>query len=158
MLELFKSLPVARELHHPDRIPERARTFRRDTLTLGWEDRLKARGRRVTDGGVEFGTALPRGTVLKGGDCLLLDDAAIVVTVIERNEPVFVIAPQSSREWATVAYHIGNSHLPLMIDEACIVCPDIPGAAQVLELHEIRFSRALRSFTPIAGPADHRHQ
>ena len=42
-------------------------------------------------------TALPRGTVLRAGDCFVLDDAARwSSTVVERAEPVFVIEPRSA--------------------------------------------------------------
>jgi len=46
-------------------LPESSRAFARDTVTLGWEDRTYVHGRRRTDGGVEFGTSLPRGSVLR---------------------------------------------------------------------------------------------
>ena len=46
-------------------LPESARAYRRDAVTLGWEDRTHVHGRRRTDQGVEFGTSLPRGTVLR---------------------------------------------------------------------------------------------
>ena len=59
-------------------------------MTLGWEDRTHVHGRRRTDGGVEFGTSLPRGTVLRAGDCFVLDDERLVVAVVERPESVFV--------------------------------------------------------------------
>ena len=46
----------------------------RDTITLGWEERLKARGRRRRTAASSSATALPRGTVLRGGDCFVLDE------------------------------------------------------------------------------------
>ncbi len=49
------------------------------TSTLGWEERLKVRARRESDTGFEFATALPRGTVLRDGDCFVFDDLKIVV-------------------------------------------------------------------------------
>src|SRR5207249_6562471 len=94
-------------------LPESARQFARDSITLGWEDRTHVHGRRRTDSGVEFGTALPRGTVLRAGDCFVLEPQRLVVAVVERLEPVFVIEPQSSPEWALFAYHIGNRHQPV---------------------------------------------
>ena len=95
-------------------LPAHAREFARETATLGWEDRTHGHGRRRTDGGVEFGTALPRGTVLRAGDCLVLDSERILVAVVERDEPVFVIEPRDAPEWALFAYHIGNRHQPYL--------------------------------------------
>ena len=157
VLELFQSLPVAREVYRADALPARALGYARDTIALGWEDRLKARGRRTSDGGMEFGTVLERGTILRGGDCFVLDDRAIVVSIIERDEPVFVITPRSPTEWGLYAYHIGNNHQPLMIAGDDIVCPAARGLEQLLEQHGIPFSRANRSFTPVGALPDHRH-
>jgi urease accessory protein len=157
VFQAFRSLPVAREIHRVDALPDRAKTFARDTITLGWEERLRARARRVSDGGAEFGVALARGTMLREGDCFVLDHLQIVVMVAERAEPVFVIAPRSPEDWGRCAYQIGNNHLPVMIEEGVLVCPDVPGVEQVLAVHGIEFSRALRPFTPLAGLPDHRH-
>ena len=157
VFQAFGSLPVARDIRSLSELPERALAFARDRITLGWEERLKGRARRISDGGAEFGTALPRGTMLRDGDCFVLDQLQIVVTVVARAEPVFVIAPRTPEEWGRYAYQIGNNHLPVMIEDGLLVCPDVPGMEQVLTLHDIAFSRASRPFTPLAGLPDHRH-
>lgn len=158
MLHVFKALPVASEVHASDAVPERARAYRHDTLTLGWEDRLKARGRRRSDSGFQFGTTLPRGTVLRDGDCLVIDDLHLVVLVAALDEPVFVVQPRTPAEWALFAYYIGNSHQPLMLADDGIVCPVVPGMEQVLTYHEIPYSRATRAFTPVGQATDHQHR
>ena len=76
---------VERTYREPE-LPHPALDYSRDTITLGWEDRTHVHGRRRTEGGVEFGTALPRGTVLRAGDCFVLDDERRVVMVVERPE------------------------------------------------------------------------
>lgn len=150
MLHVFKPLPVVREVHRLHAMPVVAAGFARDTLTLGWEERLRARGRRRSDGGVEFGTALSRGTVLRTGDCFVVVDASLVVAIVERPERVFVIVPESPAQWATFGYHIGNSHQPLMVVEGELLCPDVPGMEQVLRYHGIPFTRGERAFTPMS--------
>ena len=160
MLHAFRSIPVVREVTRGG-IPDAAAAFARDTTTLGWEDRLKARGRRRSDGGVEFGIALERGIVLREGDCFVLEHERLVVTVIEAAEAVFVIGPRTGQEWARFAYQIGNSHQPLMLTTTAIVCPDVPGMEQVLGYHGIPFVRAELPFTPLTSAGDlgaHRHQ
>jgi urease accessory protein len=158
MLKVFRSLPIAAEVHREAALDTTQRSYARDTISLGWEERLKGRGRRTSDGGVEFGTALPRGTTLSAGDCFILDDASTIVVVVERPEPVLVVRPGTRAEWALFAYHIGNSHQPVMILESAIVCPDLPGMQQVLEQHAIPFSRETRPFTPVSLLEGHRHQ
>jgi len=157
LLPLFKSIAIVRDVCREDALPLSAGACGRDTMTLGWEERLKARARRRSDGGREFATALDRGTILRGGDCLILDDPPLVVTIVEAAERVFVVRPRTPAEWALFAYSIGNSHQPLMIAEDAIVCPDVMGMEQVLEHHGIPFSRDTRPFTPVAGLADHHH-
>ena len=163
MLEVFKFIPVVRETCRADALPDAVRAYARETLTLGWEERLKTRGRRRSDAGIEFATALERGTVLRGGDCFVVDEASLVVVVVERLENVFVIEPRTPAEWGLFAYCIGNSHQPLMLVDAAIVCPDLPGMEQVLLYHGIPFSRSVRTFTPVglAGKPygeGHRHR
>jgi urease accessory protein len=126
-------------------------------MTLGWEDRVQTHGRRRTDGGLECGLALPRGTVLRAGDHFVLEDARVVVAVMEQPQPVFVIEPRTAPEWALYAYHIGNRHQPLMITEASIVCPDALGVEQLLQQRNIPHTRALLPFTPATAAIPHRH-
>ncbi len=138
-------------------LPESSRAFARDTVTLGWEDRTYVHGRRRTDGGVEFGTSLPRGSVLRAGDRFVLDAEQLIVDVVERAEPVFVVEPRSAPEWALFAYHIGNRHQPVMITEQSLVCPDAPGVEQLLQQHRMPYVRATLPFTPAATVAGHQH-
>ena len=146
---------VVEQIHRENTLPATARGYSRDTMTLGWEDRLRVHGRRRADGGVIFALFLPRGSSLRGGDYLVLDEAKTVVTVVERPEPVFVIEPRTPREWGLFAYHIGNRHQPLMITETGIVCPDVAGVEQLLEQQRIPFTRTTLPFTPITSVASH---
>jgi urease accessory protein len=146
---------VVEQLYREDALPPPARGYARDTLTLGWEERLHVRGHRRSDGGVAFGLSLPRGTILRGGDSLVLDEAKTVVVVVERPEPVFFIVPRTPQEWGLFAYHIGNRHLPLMISEGGIVCPDVAGVEHLFEQQHIPFGRATLTFTPATSMAHH---
>ena len=150
-------MTVVESVLREDELPANAAGYSRDTVTLGWEDRTHVHGRRRTDGGVEFGTSLPRGTVLRQGDCLLLDAERVVVAVVEREEAVFVVEPRAAYEWALFAYHIGNRHQPVMITDAALVCPDIAGVEPLLQQHRMPYTRALRAFTPVATVAGHQH-
>jgi urease accessory protein len=150
-------LIVIERIHREDALPAATRAYARDTLTLGWEERLRVHGRRQSDGGVAFGLFLPRGTMLRGGDCLVLDEAKTVVVVVERPEPVFVIEPRRPQDWGLFAYHIGNRHQPLMITETGIVCPDVAGVEQLLAQQRIPFARTTLAFTPATGAAGHPH-
>jgi len=150
-------LIVIEQIHREDTLPATARGYARDTITLGWDDRLRVRGRGRSDGGIAFGLFLPRGTTLRGGDYLVLDEAKTVGVVVERPEPVFLIEPRTPQEWGRYPYHIGNRHQPLMITETGIVCPDVDGVEQLLEQQRIPFARTTLPFTPATSAAGHRH-
>jgi urease accessory protein len=158
VLRVFKPLPVADRTYREEDLPVAARRdYGRDTITLGWEERLRVRGRRCTDAAAEFGTALRRGTVLRGGDWFVLDALRLIVCVVELAEPVFVMAPQTPAEWGLIAYQIGNRHQPIMITSREIVCPDVPGMEPLLRQHDLAFVKATMPFTPAAAVPDHGH-
>ena len=150
-------MTVIDRVHSETDLPGGARAYARDTVTLGWEARTHVHGRRTTDGGVEFGTSLPRGTVLRDGDCFVLDADRLVVSIVARPEPVFVVEPHSAQEWALFAYHIGNRHQPVMITERVLVCPDAPGVEALLQQHHMPYRRAVQPFTPVATVAGYSH-
>ena len=150
-------MTVVERVWHEGGIPDGARGYARDTITLGWEDRTHVHGRRRTDGGVEFGTSLPRGSILRAGDCFVLDEPRLIVAIVERPEPVFVIEPRTPQEWALFAYHLGNRHQPVMVTDRALVCPDVPGVEQLLEQHRMPYTRATQPFTPVATVAGHAH-
>ena len=150
-------MTIVQRLCKATELPVTSTAYRRDTVTLGWEDRTHAHGRPRTDGGVEFGTGLPRGSVLRDGDCFLLDDERLVVAIVERAEPVFVIEPRTAPEWALFAYHIGNRHQPVMITDRSLVCPDVPGVEPLLQQHRMPYVRSTLPFTPAATVVGHQH-
>jgi len=148
-------LITVERIYLAEALPATALGYAHDTITLGWDDRLRAHGRRRSDGGIVFGLFLPRGTMLRGGDRLVLDEVKTVVVVIERPEPVFLIEPRTPQEWGLYAYHIGNRHQPLMITDTALVCPDVAGVEQLLEQQRIPFTRAALGFSPVSATANH---
>jgi len=150
-------LILIERIHRQHALPATTSGYARDTMTLGWEDRMHVRGRRQSDGGLAFGLSLPRGTMLRAGDCLVVDEAKTVVVIMERPEPMFLIEPRTPQEWGLFAYHIGNRHQPLMITDTAIVCPDVAGVVQLLEQQRIPFARTTLAFTPATSVASHDH-
>src|SRR5687767_6914157 len=95
--------------------------YRRDTITLTWEERRQGHGRRRSDQGIDFAISIPNGTVLKKGDCFVLNPEQTIVAVQEAIEPVYIIAPQTPQQWAYFAYHVGNRHQSVMIGESELI-------------------------------------
>src|SRR5262245_33825081 len=114
-------------------LPDGQRDFRRDAITLTWEERRQGHGKRKSDSGIEFAISLPAGAILKDGDCLVLNPERTVVVVQEAKERVYVIQPKTPHDWAYYAYHVGNRHQPVMIGESELIFPETPAVRSLLE-------------------------
>ena len=131
--------------------------YRQDTLTLTWEERRQGHGRRRSDSGMEFAISLPSGTILKGGDCLVLDAERAAVTVREAPEPVYIVRPGSPQQWAYYAYHVGNRHQQVMIGETELVFLANPAVRSLLEQLHVPFETDERPFTGALANIGHSH-
>lgn len=86
-------------------------------LHLPYELREKSRLRATLSTGEEAALFLPRGTILRGGDCLKGTDdhgAVKTVRVVAAPQPVHVIECHNADEFARCAYHLGNRHTMVM--------------------------------------------
>ncbi len=84
------------------------------TLTLPFDSRQKSRLRATLDDGTEIGLFLPRGTVLRHGDCLRATDGR-VISVQAATETVSTVSATDLLQLTRAAYHLGNRHVPLQI-------------------------------------------
>ncbi len=88
-------------------------------LTLPFELRQKSRLRATLNDGTEVGLMLPRGQLLRGGDCLQAEDGTVVrveaapeqVSTVRHSDPLMI---------ARACYHLGNRHVPLQIGDGWI--------------------------------------
>lgn len=85
------------------------------TLTLPIDIRVKSRAKVQLNDGREAGLMLPRGLLLRGGDCLSTEDGAEVVEIIAASEAVSVVRCADPFRLAKACYHLGNRHVPLQI-------------------------------------------
>jgi urease accessory protein len=125
------------------------------TLTLTYDVRHKSRFRAVLDDGRDVLVQLQRGSVLRDGD-VLADDAESVL-VRAALEPVSVASTLDGLLLTRAAYHLGNRHVPLQIDERRLVYQhDHVLDAMLRELGlEVRADRL--AFQPELGAYAHAH-
>lgn len=83
-------------------------------LILPFALRSRSRLRTALATGEEVGLLLARGTVLRGGDCLVADDGRIVEIVAEA-EAVSVVRSNDPLLLCRAAYHLGNRHVALQV-------------------------------------------
>jgi urease accessory protein len=89
------------------------------TLTLPFDSRQRSRLRVVLSDGRVAGLALPRGSVLRGGD-LLRSSEGRVVRVVSAPEAVSTARSSAQRALMRAAYHLGNRHVPLEIGDGFV--------------------------------------
>ncbi len=89
---------------------------RAPTIELDWDIRQKSRFDATDSSGRAIGVFLPRGTVVRGGDALVLEDGTLV-RVIAAPQPVLHIShcPEHGTPFdlTRAAYHLGNRHVPI---------------------------------------------
>ena len=140
-------MTIVEQVCSASEIAAQYRDYSRDTLTLGWEERRQGHGKRRSDGGLEFAISLPSGTVLKGGDCMILGPERTIVGVQEAPEPVYIVRPGTPQEWAYYAYHVGNRHQQVMIGDTELIFLQNPAVRSLLEQLHVSFESDTRPFT-----------
>jgi len=85
-------------------------------VTLPIEQRVRSRLRVTLDDGRDAGLFLPRGTLLRGHDRLGSKDG-LVIEVIAADETVSTVHCDDLARLARAAYHLGNRHVPLQVEQ-----------------------------------------
>ncbi len=85
-------------------------------LRLPFETRQKSRFRATLNDGRAVGVILPRGEVLRHGQCLT-GEGGTVVRVEAASEAVSTVTAPTPLALARAAYHLGNRHVPLQVGE-----------------------------------------
>jgi len=150
-------MTVVEQITHAAHIRSVYDSYRRDTMTLKWEERRQGHGRRRSDAGLEFAISLPNGSVLRGGDCLILESERTIVRIQEASEPVYIVRPKSPQDWAYYAYHVGNRHQQVMIGETELIFLQNPAVRSLLEQLHAHFETSERAFTAAVVNVGHFH-
>ncbi len=86
------------------------------TVELDWDVRQKSRFDATDSQGRRIGVFLPRGTAVRGGDVLVVEDGSLV-KVIAAPQPVLVVTHCAQHgtpfDLTRAAYHLGNRHVPI---------------------------------------------
>jgi urease accessory protein len=127
---------------------------RAPTLDLDWDTRQKSRFGATDSAGRELAVLLPRGTVLRGGDVLVVDDGSLV-RVQAAPQPVLQVrhcsAHGSPFDLLRAAYHMGNRHVPLELQPDLLQLEPDPVLADMLRRQHLIVSEAQAAFEPEAG-------
>jgi len=121
-----------------------------DQIELRFDQRQKARQRARLMSGREVGIQLPRGTVLRGGDCLQ-GSSGEIVRVVAAPEPVSIAITKDSLLLARAAYHLGNRHVQLEVRRGTLRYLRDHVLDHMIESLGLRVAYAQEPFEPEAG-------
>ena len=124
------------------------------TIELDWDVRQKSRFDATDSHGRSIGVFLPRGTAVRGGDVLVIEDGSLV-RVIAAPQPVLRITHCSAHgtpfDLTRAAYHLGNRHVPIELKPDHLkIEPDHVLADMLRSMHLI-VVQVEEAFEPEAG-------
>ena len=123
-------------------------------VELDWDVRQKSRFDATDSQGRTLGVFLPRGTVVRGGDVLVVDDGSLV-RVLAAPQPVLVVRTCAEHgtpfDLLRAAYHLGNRHVALELrPDHLKLEPDHVLAAMLRQQHLI-VTETAEAFEPEGG-------
>jgi urease accessory protein len=125
-------------------------------LTLPFELRQKSRLATTLADGEPVALMLPRGAVLRGGDCLRADDGRCA-RIVAADEDVMDAGCDNVSTLARVAYHLGNRHAPVEIGDGFLRFAADAVLATMAEGLGARVTARRAPFEPEVGAYGGRH-
>jgi len=127
---------------------------RAPTVELDWDVRQKSRFEATDSTGRALGVFLPRGTVVRGGDVLVVEDGSLI-QVFAAAQPVLKITPCDEHgtpfDLIRAAYHLGNRHVPIELHPDHLkIEPDAVLAEMLRALHLVVVD-VIEAFEPEGG-------
>ena len=86
-------------------------------LTLSSDERRILRAKRLTDCNQEIILQLPRKGKLNDGDILSTSESNFYIEIVAKTESLIEISTNSKIELIKTAYHLGNRHVEVEIQE-----------------------------------------
>ena len=127
-------------------------------LPLTAEERTVLRGRRTTSCGRPVLLQLPREGSLQPGDLLRDQSGLTVVQVTAAPEALLRVQGSHPLELLQAAYHLGNRHVALELQEQDLFLLDDSVLAAMLTSRGLQLSPCTRPFAPEGGAYEtHRH-
>jgi len=116
-------------------------------LKLPFDSRQKSRLRTKLVSGEEVALLLPRGEVLRGGDLVTASDGRVIEVVAEPEKLLHI----ESDSLPKVAYHLGNRHVPVQVEEGFLRIAEDHVLEEMLKKLGAKVSHVEAPFEPEAG-------
>ena len=124
-------------------------------LTLSSNERRILRGKRVTDCDQEIIFQLPRKGKLDDGDILLTNKSNFYIEIIAKTENLIEISSNSKIELIKTAYHLGNRHVEVEIEEGVLLTKSDYVINDMLLNFKVDVKNTKRKFFPERGAHSH---
>ena len=124
-------------------------------LTLSSDERRILRGKRLTDCYQEIILQLPRKGKLNDGDILSTNVSNFYVEIIAKTENLIEISSNSKIELIKTAYHLGNRHVEVEIEEDIILTKDDYVIENMLKNFNVDLVNTQKKFFPERGAHSH---
>jgi len=127
---------------------------RAPTVELDWDVRQKSRFEATDSTGRALGVFLPRGTVVRGSDVLVVEDGSLI-QVFAAAQPVLKITPCDEHgtpfDLIRAAYHLGNRHVPIELKPDHLKIEPDPVLAEMLRALHLVVVDVTEAFEPEGG-------
>ena len=134
------------------------------TVELDWDVRQKSRFECTDSQGRQLGVFLPRGSVVRGGDVLVVEDGSMV-RVIAKPQPVMIVKQGergSAFDLLRAAYHLGNRHVAIELNPDHLKIEPDHVLADMLRAMHLLVTDTFGPFEPEGGAygshAEHGHE
>ena len=124
-------------------------------LTLSSDERRILRGKRFTDCDQEIILQLPRKGMLNDGDILITNASNFYVEIIAKTENLIEISSNTKNELIKTAYHLGNRHVEVEIDEEFLLTKSDYIIENMLHNFNVYVTKTKKKFFPETGAHNH---
>ncbi len=154
MLTANKLIPQARGLAP-------ALLKRAASVELNWDVRQKSRFDATDSTGRTLAVFLPRGSSVRGGDVLVVEDGSLV-RVLGAPQPVLVVRPcpehGAPHDLLRAAYHLGNRHVAVELKPDHLKLEPDPVLASLLRRMHLIVTEENAAFEPEGGAYEGGHE
>ena len=124
-------------------------------LTLSSDQRRVFRGKRKSDCNQELQLQLPREGELNDGDILLTNHKKLFVQIIAQKENLLEITAKTNLELIKVAYHLGNRHVDIEVNENILFTKSDYVIEELLNNFDVVYLQVEKKFFPEIGAFHH---
>ena len=124
-------------------------------LTLNSDERKILRGKRLTDCDQEIFLQLPREGKLNDGDILSTNEPNFYVEIIAKKENLLEISSNFKIELIKTAYHLGNRHVEVEIEEDILLTKSDYVIENMLKNFNVDIVNTKKKFFPERGAHSH---